>query len=100
MEPHNFNCEIIDGHCIIRDQGNVILLDTGSPVTIHETKTLKFLGDDFATQDQYQTNIPELRHLTGLDDLTTLMGTDILRQYKLWFNYKYQKVIFGSPNMQ
>ncbi len=30
------NCTLHIGHCIIRENGHVILVDTGSPVTIHE----------------------------------------------------------------
>ena len=43
-----FDIRLVDGHLLISDNGNTILVDTGSPVTVHQEDTLNFLTDEEA----------------------------------------------------
>jgi hypothetical protein len=42
-----FDIQMFDNHLIINDQNNIILIDTGSPSTLHNAPFLDFCGMNF-----------------------------------------------------
>ena len=93
-----FGLNLHDGHAIIHDGENIILLDTGSPVTFHNQTTLLFLDKNYnVTTDAMGVNIPVLSDLVRYQ-ITTLMGTDILGKYLIEFDYSRQKVTFRNAD--
>ena len=82
-----FDINLVDGHLLISDNGNTILVDTGSPVTVHQGNILSFLGRDFAVYTSIMGDgIDKLSKLAGFE-FNTLLGMDILSQYRLVFDY-------------
>jgi hypothetical protein len=88
MAITTFPIEIIKGAPVFRNNGNIILLDTGAPKTIHTSTELNFLDKNFNVITTYG-NI-NMQTISGNMDtvITTLLGMDILKGYKIIFDYK------------
>ena len=83
-----FPCTIGHGHGILRDNGLVMLVDTGSPSTIHLDHQLALMGKSFhATTGHGPTSIGAIGALAGIEGLNTLFGNDVLRHFKVMFDY-------------
>ena len=92
--PVSFNCEIIDGHCIVHDNDNIILVDTGFPGTIHHQVSFDFVGKKYYPSGVAGLSIIQLRELTGINQITTLLGNDIMRDFKVRFDYRNGSLSF------
>lgn len=85
-----FKIDFVEGHLLIRDNENIILVDTGSPVTMHKEGTLSFLGREHRVLSK---GVDYLSRLAGVE-FTTLMGMDILSQYRVVFDYEDEEITF------
>jgi hypothetical protein len=95
-----FDINFVDKHLLINDGENTILVDTGSPVTIHTDRTLRFNGEAYTTTtDAMGNTIEKLQAMSGVQ-FTTLMGLDILSQYKVVFDYPNSKITFCTRDEQ
>jgi len=91
-----FEIDIYEGHCLLKDGSNIILVDTGAPKTIHLSPNLEFLGTFYQTTTNFEgKTIERLSDLLGTP-ITTLMGVDILRDFKILFNYKNKSISFTN----
>jgi hypothetical protein len=98
MPTKTFQLNIIDGHAIIEENKNIILVDTGSPVTIHTQNIFNFMNYDFAVKESYAgITIPDLCGLLGTR-ITTLLGMDRLLYYKVIFDYPNNRITFCNDN--
>lgn len=89
-----FDINLVEGHLLISDNGNTILVDTGSPMTVHKERKLNFLGREFNTHSSILGNtVGDLSKLAGIE-FSTLMGMDILSQYRVVFDYENRKMTF------
>ena len=89
-----FDINLVDGHLLISDNGNTILVDTGSPLTVHQEDTLCFLGREFPVHTSIMGDgIGSLCRLSGIE-FTTLLGMDILSQYRVVFDYDNRQITF------
>jgi len=96
MPTKTFQLNLVDGHALIEDEDNIILIDTGSPVTIHQQKTLKFMNHDFTVNEAPPgASIPQLCEYIGTT-ITTLMGMDKLSYYKIIFDYPNKRITFSN----
>jgi hypothetical protein len=83
-------------HIIMTDNENVILIDTGSPITVHTTNELEFLGKKHSVTSNYLgVDIERLSSQIGRK-ITTLLGTDILSKYSVIFDYQKKRIHFDS----
>ena len=90
----SYQITIFEGHAIIYVEDNIILIDTGSPSTIHSEKSIEFNGISFNTSsNQLGVTIEHISDLLGMT-ITTLMGTDILSQFVVQFDYQNNTIIF------
>ncbi|WP_291400430.1 hypothetical protein [Daejeonella sp.] len=88
MAITKFSIELIEGAPVFRDKGNIILLDTGAPKTIHTSTELFFLGKSFDVITTYgPINMQTISGNMGTP-ITTLLGMDIIKDYKIIFDYK------------
>ena len=95
-----FKLELFDGHAIIRDDVNVILIDTGSPITIHKEKSLGFCGKEYTcSTSQMGLNSKELSRLLGME-VTTLLGVDVMKNYRVLLDYTSEKVVFTEGELE
>ena len=85
-----FKIDFVEGHLLIRDNENIILVDTGSPVTMHKEGTLSFLGREHRVLNK---GVDYISRLAGVE-FTTLMGMDILSQYRVVFDYENEEITF------
>lgn len=85
-----FKIDFVEGHLLIRDNENIILVDTGSPVTMHKESTLNFLGREHRVLNKGVNNLSRLAGVA----FTTLMGMDILSQYRVIFDYASEEITF------
>lgn len=93
-----FPINLVDGHLLISDNGNTILVDTGSPMTVHNAQSLHFLGREFKTHTSILgSKVSDLSKLAGIE-FSTLLGMDILTQYKVVFDYENRQLTFLSPD--
>ena len=91
-----YNINLVEGHLLISDNGNTILVDTGSPITVHSKTNLSFMDRDFKVHTSIMGNrISDLSSLVGIS-FTTLLGMDILSQYRVVFDYKNQQITFQT----
>jgi len=95
-----FNLEIFDGHPIIQDGENRILIDTGAPSTIHVADNISFGGELFSCSENYMglTAASLSEHLGT--KITTLLGTDILSEFRILFDYRNLEVSFSKGEIQ
>jgi SAM-dependent methyltransferase len=78
-----------DGHAILKDGDHSILVDTGSPSTMHQHGPFPFMGREFPAQ----RNLMGLITAENLTDMvgtpvTTLMGMDIIGRFRVHFSYR------------
>lgn len=90
---------LFDGHSIIEDNGNTILIDTGAPGTIHVTNELRFMDSNFnASTDYMGLTAAALSNMLGTK-VTTLLGTDILSRFYVLFDYAGNAVTFSTEEI-
>lgn len=96
-----FQIELVDKVPIVRDGQNVILIDTGSPVTIHTQNSINFCETDYPCETNLAgTTVRKISEMLGAE-ITTLMGMDILSQYIIILDYSNKTVEFlkEDPNL-
>lgn len=95
-----FELSLFEGHPIITENGNRILIDTGSPITICNTTQCNFLNKNYpATSNYGGLTIPGFSHLVGTP-FDILMGTDVLRNYRILFDYKNSTISIGGEELE
>lgn len=83
-------------HLIIKDGENTILVDTGSPVTIHNGSKFEFAGVSYpVTTNAMGNTIASLQSMSGVS-FTTLMGLDIIAKYNIILDYANEEMVFMS----
>ncbi len=91
---------LYDQHPIIQVDDFTILIDTGSPSTIHVTDTLVFNNQTYQCSTNYMgLTVESLSELLGMK-ITTLLGADILKNYAILFNYPEQQVTFSEEELK
>jgi len=84
----NFKLDLFDNHPIITTGENIILIDTGSPSTIHVSDTLNFCSENHVCSSNFMgISIDAISRMLGME-ITTLMGVDILSKYKILLDYR------------
>ncbi len=95
----SFNLEIFKGHAIIRDADKIILVDTGAPSTVNQTDNFIFLTKEYNTTTNYMgLTVDNLSELLGME-ITTLLGADILSEYKIVIDYKNNQILFSEDEI-
>ncbi len=95
-----FKLTLFKGHPIITENENSILIDTGSPSTIHTTNQLTFISDNYNAYTNYVgLTADKLSDMVGMN-ITTLLGADILSKYKILLDYKNLEVIFSKNEIE
>jgi len=91
-----FQIQLFEGHPIINDGENRILIDTGAPSTIHASDSLNFCSDSFGCSTNYMgLTVSKLSDMLGTE-ITTLLGADILSDYKILIDYQNQVMEFSK----
>lgn len=94
-----FQITLFKGHPIINDGENIILIDTGAPSTIHTSSNLTFCTDNFSSSINYMgLTVSKISEMLGTE-ITTLLGADILSNYKILFDYKNGVVEFNKQEI-
>lgn len=92
-----FKINNYDNHLIIEDNGNTLLIDTGSPFSIFD-KSLDFCGHQF-NPGSIRFNAPDISGLVGID-IDALVGYDILKHFNLLIDYRGGSITFSDEKMQ
>jgi hypothetical protein len=91
-----FKITLFKGHPIIKDGENILLIDTGAPYTIHTSSNLIFCSDNYNCTTNYMgLTVSKISEMLGTE-ITTLLGADILSDYKLLFDYKNEIMEFNK----
>lgn len=94
-----FDIYFYDGHLIINDNGQKVLVDTGSPVTIGRSDHFVFIDQEYnCTTSYFGQNIPSISRMMGYD-IDVLMGLDVIGEYEMLTDYKSAKVTFSSEDI-
>lgn len=94
-----FQVSLFKGHPIINDGINIILIDTGAPSTIHSSSNLTFCSENYSCSINYMgLTISKISEMLGTE-ITTLLGADILSNYKILFDYKNGVVEFSKEEI-
>lgn len=89
-----FKINFVEGHPMISDGDNTIVVDTCSPVTFHSDDTLHFMGADYVPAKYFRDEtLLRMWDYTNLD-FTTWMGMDVLSKYKLILDYANEEITF------
>lgn len=87
------------GHPIINDGENIILIDTGAPSTIHSSDSLNFCSDSFGCSTNYMgLTVSKISDMLGTE-ITTLLGADILSDYKILLDYQNLVIEFSKQEI-
>lgn len=91
-----FQINLFKGHPIIKDAENIMFIDTGAPSTIHVANSLFFCSDNFNCLTNYMgLTVQKISEMLGTE-ITTLIGADILSNFKVLFDYKNEVVAFSK----
>ncbi|MCX8473695.1 MAG: hypothetical protein ORN85_08605, partial [Sediminibacterium sp.] len=94
-----FQIQLYKGHPIINDGENRILIDTGAPSTIHTSDNLNFSSDNFGCSTNYMgLTVSKISDMLGTE-ITTLLGADILSDYKILLDYQNQVIEFSKKEI-
>ena len=86
-----FEIDLYDGHLIFENNGQKILLDTGSPTTISRSNIFNFMDVEHPCATSMGIDVEKISDLIGYR-IDTLLGLDILRKYYIEIDYKNKKV--------
>lgn len=98
MKPfsHEYGVALLGGHLILRHDAQVLLLDTGSPVSVGLGSSYRFLGRDFPVQSIYNgMTTEELSEMLGAH-IDVLLGADVLGQFRVTIDTETSRVAFGD----
>ena len=96
---NQFQIQLYKGHPIINDGENRILIDTGAPSTIHSSDILNFCSDIFGCSTNYMgLTVSKISDMLGTE-ITTLLGADILLEYKIFLDYRNQVIEFSKQEI-
>jgi len=94
-----FQIKLFKGHPIIKDGDNRILIDTGAPSTIHSSDSLTLCSANYSCSTNYMgLTVTKISNMLGTE-ITTLLGADILSDYKILFDYKNQVIEFNEQEI-
>jgi len=94
-----FQIKLFKGHPIIKDGDNIILIDTGAPSTIHTSDSLTFCSANYSCSTNYMgLTVSKISDMLGTG-ITTLLGTDILLDFKILFDYKNEVIEFNKQEI-
>jgi len=94
-----FQIILFKGHPIIKDDDNTILIDTGAPSTIHTSESLSFYSTNYNCSTNYMgLTVSKISDMLGTE-ITTLLGADILSDYKILLDYKNGVVGFSKQEI-
>jgi hypothetical protein len=94
-----FQITLFKGHPIIKDGGNIILIDTGAPSTIHASSNLTFYSENYNCSTNYMgLTVSKISEMLGTE-ITTLLGSDVLSNFKILFDYKNEVVEFSKEEI-
>jgi len=94
-----FQIQLLKGHPIINDCENKILSDTGAPSTIHTSDTLNFCSQSFGCSTNYMgLTVSKISDMLGTE-ITTLLGADILSDFKILLDYQNQVIEFSKQEI-
>lgn len=95
-----FPITLFDKHILLHSNENIILVDTGSPVTIHSENQITFCNQTFdCSKEYFGVTVEHLSDMLG-SPITTLMGTDILSEFIVVYDYENQMIEFKSHENQ
>jgi hypothetical protein len=91
-----FKLEIQGGHLIFKNGEFNVLFDTGSPISIHSTNLLEIFGRKFTVTDNFMgADVKKISKMANAK-IDTILGYDILSQYRLRIDYMNRYVSFES----
>lgn len=95
-----FQIKLFKGHPIIKEGENIILIDTGAPSTIHSSDSLTFCSTNYICSTNYMgMTVSKISEMLG-SEITTLLGADILSNYKTLFDYKNSVIEFNNQEIE
>ena len=94
-----FKIDLYDGHLIFDYEGQKVLVDTGSPVSISRNSRFNFLGQEHKCMTSFGGNdITTISELMGYN-IDVLMGMNMIEKYCLLIDYKNETVAFSMENI-
>ena len=97
--PETFDIDLYDGHLIFTNDGQKVLVDTGSPVTIGRSNHFVFMDQEHnCTTALMGKDINAISEMMDYD-IDVLMGMDVIGKYKMLADYKSKKVTFSSEDI-
>ncbi|MDH6343561.1 hypothetical protein M2134_002450 [Parabacteroides sp. PM6-13] len=95
-----FQMQLFNGHPIIDDGENRILIDTGASSTIHTSNSLTFCSESFNCLTNYMgLSISNISDMLGTE-ITTLLGVDVLSNYKILLDYQNLAIGFSKQEIE
>lgn len=75
-------------HMLIENESRALLVDTGSPQSIHKDGEITIDGTIFHVDKQLMTVDPAYLSKKVGEEISGLIGMDILSNYEVWFDHK------------
>ncbi len=95
-----FKLNLFQGHPIIEERGNIILIDTGAPTTIHNAVSLHFCSENYNCSTEYLSlTTHKISEMLGTE-ITTLLGADILSKYNILLDYEKGTAEFSKHDIK
>lgn len=75
-------------HMLIENESRTMLVDTGSPQSIHKDGEITIDSTIFHVDKQLMTVDPAYLSKKVGEEISGLIGMDILSNYEVWFDHK------------
>lgn len=97
---HQLHLELCDGHLIVSDDGQVLLLDTGAPASVARGGKFRFLGREWPAQRTYRgVTTDELSRQVGRK-IDVLLGADVLGQFTVRIDTHERRVVVNAAKSE
>jgi hypothetical protein len=88
--------QLFNGHAIVHTQNDVILLDTGAPMSLHNNSQFHFEETLHRCNSGLRgVTTGSISELLGMD-ITALMGADVLSRYHVLLDYRNLQAKFST----
>ncbi|MGM9869524.1 MAG: hypothetical protein ACI30R_07875 [Sodaliphilus sp.] len=92
----SFDIELFDGHLIFANNEQLILVDTGSPVSISRSSELNFMDRQHRVTNNLNGNTIDSFSEFLQKDIDVLLGMDIMAAYSVRVDYAGKKISFST----
>ena len=96
---YEYSYELVDGHIILDDGPNQLLIDTGAQSSVGNTSQLYFAGKSYVVLDEYMGVSPDSLSCNVGTTIHGLVGIDILSQFDILIDSNACMIVMSEEEL-